>query len=293
MLQLLQLLQAQAVTCAAVDVHQGRVWTGHMDGAVLLHTSGQWAAAAAPATHHTAAPVRSLAIDARHCCWAGDSAGVLRVLGRDAATGQVSLRSHLVPPGAPGAGSPLTALLTAPAPWPLVFAAGGREASRLAAWHAHTYSEVDAASCDAFGPPTSLALLPWQEDGQPLTADGAAGGTVEGLPITQGAGAGAAAAAAGLPRATVPTTVAMANSAVNDAAHSGGSCSSWRLLSGHDRGQVIVWQLLAAPHIAVSSSLPTQRRLLRPVAVVGEPSPVPRCVSVGCCSGLEQDSCRC
>lgn len=101
---------------------------------------------------------------------------------------------------------------------------------------------------------------------------------VQGIPA-QGIALGYAAGPP--PRATVPASVMAAATARQGGAGSGAAAAAaaaaqpsakedtgcWRLLSGHERGQVLVWQVKALTRYAAA------QRVLHLVCVVGDPRP--------------------
>jgi len=109
------------------------------------------------------------------------------------------------------AGAPVSALLGFA---DLMFSAGGSRADDLKVWEADSYTVLFQANCEVYGSISCLTLMPWAAD------------------------AAGSAAAAGK---------TMAAEAVVGHDGSAGSSSSnydcWGLLSGHGRGQVVMWQL--------------------------------------------------
>lgn len=158
-----------------------------------------------------------------------------------------------------------------------VFSSGGEWPYNITVWNSHSYQKLEVSNCESFGATCSFALLPWEA---PLEA--AAGGpvghedssrAVPGVPAT-GIAVGYATAQ---PRATVPARIMAASLAKQAATASSSSStakpadasdySSWRLLSGHERGQVLLWQVNGV------TRTPGTPKLLQLLAVIGEARP--------------------
>lgn len=200
-------------------------------------------AAGSPRWSLGSSPIESLALDRLQydpntCyrrCWVGDWNGSLHVVQSDLC-GHLQVLLHEGPGSAPAAaawgpqaapGAPIKALLGQD---DLMFCAGGSSgADDLRMWDARLRSVLCHANCQVYGNINCLSAIPWGE----------------------------ASAATSAP----PAPEARCSGKGSDS----GSCSydSWCLLSGHDRGQVVVWQVRR----------PTPgRRVLQALLVVGEPA---------------------
>ncbi|KAF6265332.1 hypothetical protein COO60DRAFT_1623953 [Scenedesmus sp. NREL 46B-D3] len=298
--------KAQVVTCVAYDPTTLNVWTGCVDGSVLLHARGRWGFASLPT--EVGLPVRAMAVDSRHFCWAGDDAGIIRVLSLDLNTDRLGVRFRVIPPQAhalvrlAAAQGPAAAAAAAAAPaasgppggagkcvpvramlgkGPAVFASGSIGACSITVFNSQNYQELEVANCESFGATCCFAVLPWEADdaeqqaAAALAGQGAsfAGGAVPGIPAT---GIAMGYAAAPVPRATVPASV-MAHAAARAGGMAGqlpagqlaGSAagSSWRLLTGHERGQVLLWQFKGVQRS------PASPRVMHLLCVIGEAKP--------------------
>ena len=172
-------------------------------------------------------PIRALAIDARHTCWAGDEAGFTYMLQADRNLPSLLLRKVEVPPASaqlwqatatragPTAaalaaaanqsprGAPILALFSR---GPVVLSSGGEDRNHITLWNSHNCEAIGRSATNTYGPAHSFAAVSWQEAAQqPADAAAAAGGYD--------------------PRGTAS------------------DLSGWRLLSGHETGQLLMWQV--------------------------------------------------
>lgn len=173
--------------------------------------------------------IKAVTVDARHTCWVGDEAGVIYMLHADRNLHPLLLRKVDVPPAsaelwhqASRAGPAATASASASststpraAPilalfskGPVVFSSGGGDRNYITLWNSHNCEAVVKCATQTYGPAHSFAAVSWQE-AVPQPGDAAAA-----------AGAGFDARA---PQA--------------------GDLSGWRLLSGHESGQLLLWQV--------------------------------------------------
>lgn len=252
-------MQAHAITCIASDRLTGYVWTGHANGSVLLHAAGRWGVASLPPTQN-GAPIRCMAVDHRQLCWAGDEAGSIRVAGaRVVGAGRnqgirlsvafqdkPSIAAAGFGVGASGA-APVYAMLAHQA---ALFTSGGKWAHNLTLWNSTTHEIVDVHNCESFGAALCFGVLPWDEE-------------------VSAAAEGAAAAGADTGSGSWPGPLAEPMAHTGSASSSSVSCDGigWRLLSGHEKGQVVLWQLRGLPKpVGVA-------RALQQLAVIGEQQP--------------------
>lgn len=209
--------QMLAVSCITWD-ERGNIWTGHLDGSVRLHNQGKWDAARSVACAH---PVRSIAVDAKRQCWVGDDGGFLKVLRHDPITRNLNLVWQNMQAPAP----------YAPGAWGAVAPGyGGYSVPPLPAAPIHAMLSQGLYVFTAGGKTTAMITLWLSHQFQTLEFhDCQSYGPCGAFAIVAWDG---------------PATAA------------GPDCGC-RLLSGHDSGQVLMWQLVSSK--------------MRLVAVVGEP----------------------
>eukprot|EP00878_Enallax_costatus_P003652 GHUV01003866.1.p1 GENE.GHUV01003866.1~~GHUV01003866.1.p1 ORF type:complete len:1163 (+),score=390.16 GHUV01003866.1:185-3673(+) len=168
-----------------------------------------------------------------------------------------------------------------------VFSAGGKSPYNIVVWHSQKFSELEVSSCESFGAPCSFAVLPWEA---PPDAAGPGRASIDGSSSSPAAQSNSSTAVAGVPatgiavgyatvqpRATVPPRIMAQSLAKQAAAGTAGSASgtapdtsdysSWRLLSGHERGQVLLWQFNGVTRSAGTT------KLLQLLSVIGDPRP--------------------
>lgn len=221
--------------------------------------------------------MRCLAVDARHNCWAGDDAGVLRVLHHDLHTQRLVVRFQDTPPAigpfwqlasvqgpaaaaaAIAAASSTSASSSGPVVAPVLAAAsraaavvssGGHGRNFLTLWNAQRLEAVERCSTETYGAAHSLADIEWPEEGGPA-ADAVS---------SSGSGGGGVAPGLAAQHSSSTTSSSEANRGSADAR----GFSGWRLLSGHERGQVLLWRIagvMRQPGV----------RALQLLSVVGEP----------------------
>lgn len=177
------------VTCVAFDPTTLNVWTGCADGSVLLHARGRWGFASLAT--EVGLPVRAMAVDAAHCCWVGDEAGIIRVLTLDIITERVGVKFRVIPPQAralvrlataqgPAAAAAAAAAAPASGPpgaagkcvpvhamlgkGPAVFASGSKAWDSITVFNSQNYQELEVANCESFGATRCFAVLPWEGD---------------------------------------------------------------------------------------------------------------------------------
>lgn len=166
-------------------------------------------------------PIRALATDPRLNCWAGDDAGIIYMLYSDRSSAQIVLRKVEVPPasahiwqqsGARSGYSASSANAAMGAPiaallgkGPVMVSAGGWDRNYLTLWNSQKCEMIEQCNTLTYGPAHALAAVNWQ-DQQPNDALG--GGSYS----------------ASMPLAS--------------------DLSGWRLLSGHESGQLLLWQVL-------------------------------------------------
>jgi hypothetical protein len=170
------------VTALAGGGH-ATVWTGHADGALRAHHRGGWDAARLPGGR---AAVRALAVDAKGRAWAGDDAGLVRVVRFDPRARALS-QIWQAPPGTGAGGAqpaPVAALL-ARGGW-VVGAGGARGGGALTLWDAGRLAAVAAGAAEGRGPFTCLDAIDW-DDGDDAAAGGGGGG---GWRLLAGTGSG-------------------------------------------------------------------------------------------------------
>jgi hypothetical protein len=145
---------------------------------------------------------------------------------------------------------------------------------------------VDVHNCESFGAALCFAVCPWDETDAALTPAPAAAAAA--------AADGPTAAAVAAGRAVLGTQPELARQGSADAAAAAAAGGAhvgygWRLLSGHEKGQVVLWQLRGIPKpLGVA-------RALQQLAVIGEQQPrrwvmlhvvVLHVVMLQCCQGL-------
>lgn len=189
------------------------------------------------------AAIRALAVDSRHDCWAGDDAGVIYMLHSDRGSPRIVLRKVDVPPPAAkiwsqaadraGGSSSSSSGGGATGGVPVaallgrgsvMVSSGGYDRNYLTLWNSQRCEKVEHCNTQTYGPALSLTTVNWQ---QQIPGDAAA--AYDGRLLL-----------------------------------AAGELSSWRLLSGHDSGQVLVWQVhgLQARHGAAA---------IAPLCVILEP----------------------
>lgn len=163
-----------------------------------------------------------------------------------------------------------------------VFSTGGKSPYNITVWHSQKFSELEVSTCESFGATCSFAILPWEAPPAATGTSGPSRGAAapQGDTSTAVAGIPATGIAVGYatvqPRATVPARI-MQHSLAKQAAGAVGSASSstadtsdyssWRLLSAHERGQVLLWQFNGVTRSAGTT------KLLQLLSVIGEPRP--------------------
>jgi hypothetical protein len=166
--------------------------------------------------------------------------------------------------GAAGAAGGIAPLLAVLSRGPVVVSSGGRGRNFLTVWSSAKFQTLDCCSTDTYGAAHALAGMDWGDDGA-LQASSSAG--------SAGVGAGL------LPAASIGGSSSAASSSRGQAcgggssASDGGALSHWRLLSGHERGQVVLWKVSAGGRQPGA-------RALQLLSVIGEPRPC-WCVSLG------------
>lgn len=80
--------RSQAVTCMAVD-RTGHVWTGHSDGSVLIHKAGDMDDSSS--IQCSPAMIKAIVVDEQGKCWAGDADGQLHFICHDRVTNKLGL----------------------------------------------------------------------------------------------------------------------------------------------------------------------------------------------------------
>lgn len=177
-------------------------------------------------------PIRALAIDPRHDCWAGDDAGIIYMLHAAGYATQIMLRKVEVPPASanlwrlsaargsssdytPSSSSssgptaaPILALISK---GPVVVSSGGHDRNYITLWNSQKCEMVEHCNTQTYGAAHALAILPWQDQHKQQQQQ---------LP------AGVAALAGFDGRAMLPAEL-----------------FGWRLLSGHESGQVLLWKV--------------------------------------------------
>eukprot|EP00879_Flechtneria_rotunda_P011134 GHRR01011632.1.p1 GENE.GHRR01011632.1~~GHRR01011632.1.p1 ORF type:complete len:1046 (+),score=387.29 GHRR01011632.1:425-3139(+) len=180
-----------------------------------------------------------------------------------------------------------------------MFTSGGKRGrDSITVWNCQSYEPLEMHNTTTYGTACSFISLPWdsQDDGSapastlPLASPGA---VAPGIPANStlatqqqrtsppGRSSSSGAPATGIPmgygpaRATVPSSI-MAAAAAKKAAAAVASGSGadtgdyhrWRLLSGHEKGQVLLWRLQG-----VSRGGPPGSTQLLLLACIGEPKP--------------------
>lgn len=173
-------------------------------------------------------PIRALATDPRLNCWAGDEAGIIYMLHSDRSSAQIVLRKVDVPPGSAhiwqqtvsrssGAGAGLLNSSGGAAPIQALLgkgsamvSSGGHDRTYLTLWNSHKCEMVEHCNTQTYGAALAITTVNWQEDA-----------------------AAAAAMGGGYAGGTTP-----------------GDLMGWRLLTGHESGQLLLWQVqgLTARH---------------------------------------------
>jgi hypothetical protein len=173
---------------------RGTVWTGHADGTVRAHHRGAWDAARLPAFRGA---VRALAVDSKGQAWAGDEAGLIKVVRLDPRARAASVIWQALPE-APG-GAPCAALLACGGCG--VISAGGRAPGALTLWDAAKLAPAATADAGARGGICCAEALPWGDEDEA---------------VAPAAGSGSRAVGGG---------------------------GGWRLLTGMNTGQILLWEV--------------------------------------------------
>eukprot|EP00878_Enallax_costatus_P027191 GHUV01029252.1.p1 GENE.GHUV01029252.1~~GHUV01029252.1.p1 ORF type:complete len:391 (+),score=98.07 GHUV01029252.1:629-1801(+) len=161
-----------------------------------------------------------------------------------------------------------------------VFSSGGKSSSDITVWHSQKLCELEVFSCENFGAIGSFAILPWDAPEEAAEAGRASSGASDSSPTAQTdsstavGGAPASSIATGYHAGEISPLAKLAAAAVPPmpmvgpaAAADTSKHSSWCLLSGHERGQVLLLQFKRVTPLAGTS------RLLQPLCVFGEPHP--------------------
>eukprot|EP00798_Chlamydomonas_sp_ICE-L_P025957 gene25957-11641_t len=261
------------VTCLAVD-HEGNVWSGHIKGLVRVKKKQAWELVIenqGPAT-----PVRVISFDSKGRAWVADDQGQVRVLKYDSNETKLEVVSSLVhlsslelkqpdKPGAGAAGKPAAKALwykTATASTPpkraqgparcifvsnsRAWVGGGRTDGWLALWSADTYTQIDIWESPTFGVCNAISPIRWGSS--PPSRSSSMAKSVSASSLTE------------------RKDFDPGNFATNSLSTAFGTQATWRLLTGHENGQVLLWH-------------PDSDRLL-PLLRIGEPTSPIRGITV-------------
>eukprot|EP00798_Chlamydomonas_sp_ICE-L_P018693 gene18693-25214_t len=260
------------VTCLGVDA-EGNVWSGHVKGLVRVKKKQHWELVIEDQGPPT--PVRVITFDDKNQAWIGDDFGGVRVLkydqdnsklvvvtslvhrrsleekpvekGKDASMSKstVHARQYWYKAASTGVGASASKRAQGPARCIYVsgtraWVGGGRTDGWLTLWSTETYQQIDLWEGATFGSCNVLSPIRW---GQQSNAPG---------PISKSF--------------SMPTEGdALAPLVQGQTPRSAGS-SSWRIMTGHENGQVLLWQ-------------PGSDRLL-PLLRIGDPSSAIRGMTV-------------